>query len=284
MKRFFVFLGAVMLGLGLMAGCNRGNDDELAFPTDGSPVRVYIGASPTPHQLILEYITPSLLAAGIDLRITAFAGFDFPNPALYEGQIHANYFQHVPFLNVFMERTGNQLHVVGPVHVEPIGAYSLTLTDVMDIPEGGRVAMPHDPANTGRALMLLQKAGLIQLNPAINIDPLAGVLATPTDVTYNPRNLEFIPMEASMVAHALLNNDGDLFIVNTNILLDATDLCPINDSLIREDVFGNPYANVLVVRPEHADNEVIAVLYRYLTSEAVRAFIYRTFTGVDPVF
>jgi D-methionine transport system substrate-binding protein len=148
----------------------------------------------------------------------------------------------------------------------------------MDIPDGGSVAMPQDPANTGRALLLLQKAGLI------TVDPGAGILATPDNITSNPRNLQFVMLDAPMVARALMGNDTDLSIVNTNVLLDGTPFCPVNDSLIREDVFGNPYANVLVVRPEHADNEVIAVLYEHMTSEAVRAFILRTFTGVDPVF
>jgi D-methionine transport system substrate-binding protein len=144
--------------------------------------------------------------------------------------------------------------------------------------------MPQDPANTGRALMLLQQAGLIQLDPTIDINPIAGVLATPNDVTHNPRNLNFIMLDAPMVARALMNNDADVSIVNTNVLLDGTPLCPINDSLVREPVVGNPYANVLVVREENADSEVIAVLYRHLTSEAVRAFIQRMFRGVDPVF
>ncbi|MCL2603996.1 MAG: MetQ/NlpA family ABC transporter substrate-binding protein [Defluviitaleaceae bacterium] len=283
MKKFLT--AVLVLGLALLAGCNRGGSDGvLQFPSDGSPVRVYMGASPTPHRMILEYIMPALRADGIDLVITDFIDFNVPNVALTDGDIHANYFQHIPFLNVYMERTGNRLHVIGPVHVEPIGAYSLTLDDIMDIPEGGTVAMPQDPANTGRALMLLQQAGLIQLDPNIGIDPIAGVLATPDDVISNPRNLRFIPLEAPMVARALMNNDAHVSIVNTNVLLDGTPLCPINDSLIREAVFGNPYANVLVVREENADSEVIATLYRHLTSEAVRAFIQRTFTGVDPVF
>jgi D-methionine transport system substrate-binding protein len=285
MKKILAVICIVALGLGLLAGCNRGKDDGvLAFPSDNSLVRVYMGASPTPHRMILEYIMPALRADGIDLVITDFIDFNVPNVALTDGEIHANYFQHIPFLNVYMERTGNHLHVIGPVHVEPIGAYSLTLDNIMDIPEGGSVAMPQDPANTGRALMLLQQAGLLQLDPNIGIDPIAGVLATPDDVISNPRNLQFTPLEATMVARALMNRDVDLAIVNTNVLLDGTPLCPLTDSLIRETVFGNPYANVLVVREENADSEVIAVLYRHLTSEAVREFIHRTFTGVDPVF
>jgi len=132
--------------------------------------------------------------------------------------------------------------------------------------------------------MLLERAGLIGLDPNAGINPQAGVLATVGDITYNPRNLQFIELEAALLPPLLLNRDGDLFVINTNHLIAGTDLCPANDSLFRESVSGNPYANVLVVRPENANSEVIATLYRYMTSEAVRAFIMRSYTGVEPVF
>jgi D-methionine transport system substrate-binding protein len=260
----------VVLGLGLFAGCNRGNN-EL--------VRIYIGATPRPHAEILEYITPALREAGIELIIRDFTDFAVPNVMLTDGQINANYFQHAPFLNAYIDRTGNRLHIVGPVHVEPMGAYSFTLDNIMDIPENGSVAIPHDATNGGRALMLLEKAGLITLDPA------AGILATQHDIIENPRNLRIIELEAAMLPRALSNNEADLSVVNTNHLIAANiGVCPVNDSLIREDVFGNPYANILVVRPEDANCENIATLYRYLTSEAVRAFIMRTYTGIEPVF
>lgn len=268
MKRFLALVCVAVLGLGLFSSCSR--DNEL--------VRIYIGSTPVPHAEILAYIAPALLEDGIELVIREFTDFQVPNVALYEGQINANYFQHVPFLNIYMERTGNQLHVVGPVHVEPMGAYSMTLNNITDIPEGGSVAIPHDPANGGRALMLLEQVGLIQLDSA------AGILATVNDIIDNPRSLRIIELEAAMLPRALLNNDADLSIVNTNHLINGTNLCPVNDSLARENVVGNPYANILVVRPEDAGNEHIATLYRHLTSEAVRAFIQRSYTGVEPVF
>jgi D-methionine transport system substrate-binding protein len=269
MKRLLAVVCVVVLGFGLLAGCNRGND-EL--------VRIVIGATPRPHAEILEYITPALREAGIELVIEEFTDFFVPNVALFDGQIMANYFQHTPFLNAYMTNSGNTLHIVGPVHVEPMGAYSMTLDNIMDIPEGGLVAIPHDATNGGRALMLLEQVGLIGLDPA------AGILATPNDIIFNPRNLRFIELEAAMLPRALLGNDADLSIVNTNHLIAGTNLCPVNDSLAREAVIGNPYANILVVRPEDANNEYIAILYRHLTSEAVRAFIYRTYTGIEPVF
>ena len=168
MKKLF-FACVMMLGLGFLAGCGGGDDDLT---------RIYVGASIRPHSEILEYITPMLRDAGIDLRIRTFPDFVIPNVALAEGEIHANYFQHFPFLNNFMINTGNELHVVGEVHVEPMGAYSLTLDSIADVPDGGRVAIPNDATNGGRALMLLEQHGLIGLDPA------AGILATvPTSAT-----------------------------------------------------------------------------------------------------
>ena len=273
MKKWMVVLCVMVLGLGVLAGCGN-NDDDL--------MRIYIGATPRPHHEILDYITPMLRDAGIDLRVVPFTDFSMPNIALHEGQIHANYFQHVPFLNAYIYNTGNNLHVVGEVHVEPMGAYSLTLGNVLDIPDGGRVAIPGDATNGGRALMLLAEAGLIGLPDYIN--PAAGVLATMASIEYNPRNLRFNELAAEFLPQVLMNRDADLAIINTNHLIAGTDLCPVEDSLIRESLVGNPYANVLVVRPDYANNPYILTLFEYLTSEAVRAFIQRSYTGIEPVF
>jgi len=274
MKRWILVCLAV-LGLAFLAGC--GNDD-------GDLVRITIGATPRPHQEMLEYIMPALREAGIELQITTFTDFSVPNVALNDGQIDANFFQHVPFLNLYITNTGNQLHVVGEIHVEPMGAYSLTLDNIHDIPDGGIVAIPGDATNGGRALMLLERAGLIGLDPAAGINPAAGVLATLSDINYNPRNLQFRELEAALLPTILMNNDADLSVINTNHLIAGTNLCPVNDSLVREDITGNPYANVLVVRPEDANNPYISILFQYLTSPAMRAFILREYTGVEPVF
>jgi len=282
MKRLVSLLCAVAILAGLLtglSGCRNDDNAPLAFPTDGSLVQVIVGATPRPHAEILAYIAPRLRAEGIELIIQEFTDFHAPNPALFEGQLHANYFQHVPFLNAYITNTGNYLHVVGPIHVEPMGAYSLTLDNINDIPQNGTVAIPGDATNGGRALLLLQQAGLI------TIDPAAGILATRSDITYNPRNLEILDFDAAMLPRVLMASETDVSIVNTNHLIAAdTGLCPVNDSLVREPTFGNPYANVLVVREENADSPVIAALLRHLQSEAVRAFIYRNYTGVEPVF
>ncbi|MCL2365289.1 MAG: MetQ/NlpA family ABC transporter substrate-binding protein [Defluviitaleaceae bacterium] len=273
MKKWIAIACVMMLGLGLLAGCGD-RDSDL--------VRIYVGATPRPHHEILDYITPMLRDAGIDLRVVPFTDFNMPNIALTDGQIHANYFQHVPFLNAYIGNTGNQLHVVGEIHVEPMGAYSLDLDNVMDIPDGGLVAIPGDATNGGRALMLLAEAGLIGLPDTIN--PAAGVLATVADISYNPRNLRFTELAAEFLPQVLMNREADLSVINTNHLIAGTNLCPVEDSLIRESLVGNPYANVLVVRPEYANNPYIQTIFEYLTSEAVRAFIHRTYTGIEPVF
>ena len=263
----------LVIGTGLLSGCNANS------PAYGDGlVTLRIGATPVPHAEILQYIRPFLLEEGIYLNIVEFTEFPLVNPALYEGQLDANYFQHVPFLNSFINNTGNQLHIVGPIHIEPMGAYSTVINDISELPVGGRVAIPNDATNGGRALMLLDYHGLISLDPA------AGILATVEDIIYNPLELQFYALDAAMLPRILMDGETELAVVNTNHILAGTNLNPLRDSLIIEDPEGNPFANVLVVRPEDAQNEAVLTLFRHLQSDRVRQFILENYDGVVPVF
>ena len=256
----------IFLSLGLTA-CS--SDDDY--------IRIRIGATPVPHAEILEYISPFLLEEGIRLEIVEFTEFAQVNPALVDGSLEANYFQHVPFLNNFIAATGNQLHVVGAVHIEPMGAYSMTLSDISELPYGALIAIPDCAVNGPRALMLLEDHGILALNPDVR------VTATTGDITYNPLGLEFIEILASLLPRVMLDREADLSIINTNHVLAGTNLNPVEDSLIMEST-DSPYANTLVVRPEYADNEAILTLMRHLNSDRVREFILRNYDGVVPVF
>jgi len=257
----------IILSLSLTA-CNRGDDGVTV---------IRIGATPTPHAEILEYISPFLLEEGIRLDIQVFTEFAFPNPALADGSLDANYFQHVPFLDNFIAASGNELHIVGAIHIEPMGAYSQTLNDINELFYGATVAIPDCGVNGPRALMLLELHDVLTLNPYV------GTRATIHDITDNPLNLQFIEITASLLPRVMLDREADLSIINTNHVLAATDLDPVRDSLIMEPV-ESPYANVLVVRPEDADNPAILTLLRHLQSERVRAFILENYSGVVPVF
>lgn len=263
-------IALLTLSLGGLAACNRSDDDLI---------RIRVGATPRPHAEILEYIRPHLLADGIQLEIVEFTEFAMVNPALAQSQLEANFFQHVPFLENYMAASGNILHVMGAIHIEPMGAYSLDLSDISELPYGGLIAKPDCPVNGPRALMLLELHGILELNP------YAGIRATVHDITYNPLNLRFVEIAPALLPRVLLAREADLSIVNTNhILAGAPQINPEEDSLIMEQIYGSPYANMLVVRPEDADNPVLLTLLRHLQSERVRQFILDNYTGVVPVF
>jgi len=256
------------LALSLTA-CNSGDDDIIV---------IRIGATPVPHAEILEYIAPFLLEEGIRLDIQVFTEFAFPNPALVDGSLDANYFQHGPFLDNFITASGNELSVVGAIHIEPMGAYSQTLGDISELFYGATVAIPDCGVNGPRALLLLE------FHDILTLSPYAGTRATIHDIEDNPLGLQFIEITASLLPRVMLDQEADLSIINTNHVLAATDLDPVSDSLIMEAIDGSPYANMLVVRPEDINNPEILTLLRHLQSDRVRAFILENYSGVVPVF
>ena len=284
MKKVVSFILILTLVLGFMSGC-RGVEGVLIADAIGGNqgddlIRIRIGATPIPHQEILEYIMPYLREDGVVLEIVPFTEFPLVNPALADGSLDANYFQHVPFLNMFMEATGTDLRVLGEIHVEPMGAYSSRWNDINDLPYGATVAMPNDVANNARALLLLQENGLVELDPAA--DPAR---LTADDIIYNPLGLVVMTFDAAMLPRVLVDDQVDLAFVNTNHLLaGAPAFNPRYDSLIREGFEDNPFANVLVTRPEFENHPAMLTLLRHLQSERVRAFILRSYYGVEPVF
>jgi len=263
--------------VGIFAACGN---QEAALPEwrDGETFTLIIGATPRPHQEILEYIRPYLLADGVELDIRNFETFPVINPALADGTIGANYFQHTPFLNA--SPYADRLHMMGLVHIEPMGAYSRTLNDISELSDGARIAIPNDATNHGRALLLLQTHGIIELDPA------AGILATYTsDIIYNPLNLDFVALDAALLPTLGLGDPTvDVAIINTNHVLAGTDLNPMRDSLIIETP-DSPYGNGLTVRAVDKEHPAVLLLLQHLQSERVRAFIYYEYDGaVVPVF
>ena len=276
MKKLLSFvLSIALLLLSLSFSACGGN----GAATDIAPTRIRIGATPRPHAEILEYIRPFLLEDGILLEIVEFTEFALVNPALAQNQLEANFFQHIPFLENYMEASGNQLHVMGAIHIEPMGAYSLTISDISELPYGGLIAIPDCGVNGPRALMLLE------LHEILSLDPYAGIRAAVHDITYNPLNLRFIEIAPALLPRVLLAREADLSIINTNhVLAGAPQINPAEDSLIMEVIVDSPYANMLVVRPEDADNPIMHTLLRHMQSDRVRQFILDNYDGVVPVF
>lgn len=240
------------------------------------PVTLKVGATAVPHAEILEdVVKPALEKEGIQLEVVVYEDYVQPNLNLQDKEIDANYFQHIPYLEkMSSEKNLNLVPLVG-VHIEPMGIYSKKIKSLDELKEGATVTIPDDPTNGGRALFLLQKAGLIKLKEN------AGIEATVNDIAENPKKLNIKTLEAAMLPRTL--EDADIAVINTNYALQA-DLVPTEDALAIEES-DSPYVNVLVVRKEDKDNENLRKLAKALTSDEVKAYIEEKYKGsVVPAF
>ncbi|WP_404366627.1 MetQ/NlpA family ABC transporter substrate-binding protein [Marinobacter sp.] len=237
--------------------------------------KLSVAATAVPHAEILEFLKPALKDEGVELDIKVFTDYVQPNVQVAEGRMDANFFQHQPYLESFNEGKGTSLVSVAGVHVEPFGAYSRKIDSLEDLEKGATVAIPNDPTNGGRALLLLQKAGLIKLKDDSKIT------ATPRDIAENPKDLEFYELEAATLPRVL--DQVELAMINTNYALEAG-LNPTEDALIIEGS-ESPYVNILVTTEEKKDSPAIQALADALTSEPVRKFINEKYEGaVVPAF
>ncbi|TBU74045.1 methionine ABC transporter substrate-binding protein [Pseudomonas daroniae] len=237
--------------------------------------KLSVAATPVPHAEILELIKPKLAEQGIDLQIKVFTDYVQPNLQVEQKQLDANYFQTKPYLDGFNESRGTHLVIVKGVHVEPFGGYSSKYKSLKDLPDGATIAIPNEASNSGRALQLLQHAGLLTLK-----DPTY-IQATPKDLATNPHNFQFKQLEAAMLPRVL--DQVDLALINTNYALEAK-LNPTEDALVLEDK-DSPYVNYLVSRPDNQNSEAIKKLADALTSPEVKAFIEKKYSGaVVPAF
>lgn len=280
MKKWTLALISLTLVM-VLAACGSKPADNANEPggTTGSgapeTVTLKVGASPLPHAKILEHIKPALEKEGVNLEIVEFTDYVLPNTQVDSKEIDANFFQHKPYLDNQIKERKLDLESVIAVHVEPLGAYSKTIKSADELKDGSVVAIPNDPSNAGRALTLLSKNGVIKLNDESKLE------ATAKDIVENPKNLEFKEVEAAMLPRML--DELDLAVINTNYALEAG-LDPTKDALFIEDK-DNPYANLLVARPDNKDSDAIQKLAKALTSEDVKTFIEEEYKGaVIPAF
>ncbi len=237
--------------------------------------KLSVAATPVPHAEILELIKPQLAKEGIDLEVKVFTDYVQPNLQVDQMRLDANYFQTKPYLDNFNAGKGTHLVIVQGVHVEPFGGYSRRYTSLEQLPEGATIAIPNEGSNSGRALLLLQKAGLLTLKDPDN------ALATPKDIAANPKGFKFKELEAALLPRVL--DQVDLALINTNYALEAK-LNPARDALVIEDST-SPYVNYLVARPDNKDSEALKKLSAALTSPEVKAFIESRYAGaVVPAF
>ena len=237
--------------------------------------KLVVAATPVPHAEILELIKPTLAKEGVDLEIKVFTDYVQPNVQVAEKHLDANYFQTLPYLESFNKGKGTNLTTVIGVHVEPFGGYSKKVKNLSELKDGATIAIPNEGSNSGRALILLQKAGLIELKDPTN------AVSTPKDIAKNPHNFKFKELESALLPRVL--DQVDLDMINTNYALEAG-LNPATDALIIEGA-DSPYVNFLVARPDNKDSDAIQKLAKALTSPEVKAFIAQKYKGaVLPAF
>lgn len=268
-----------------LTGCGGSGDqaaDDAAAPAGEGEV-ITVAAVPTPHAEILnDVVAPILAEQGYQLEVKEFSDYVLPNTSTEEGEVDANYFQHKPYLDDFNAEQGTHLVDVVAVHYEPFGIYAgkdKSLTSLDDLPDGASVAVPNDPTNEARALLLLEQAGLITLADD------AGITATKADVVDNPKNLDIIELEAAQTAHSL--QDVDIAAINSNYALEAG-LNVSKDAIVTESAdseAAQTYANLLVVKEGNENNPGIKALAEALNSDAVRDYINDKYEGaVLPIF
>lgn len=233
-----------------------------------------VAATAVPHAEILEFIRPALAEQGVDLKVKVFTDYVQPNIQVAEKRLDANFFQHQPYLDEFNKGKGTELVSVTGVHIEPFGAYSSSHKSLDALPNGATVVIPNDATNGGRALLLLEKAGVIGLKEG------AGITATPKDIAENPKGIKIRELEAATLPRVL--TQVDLALINTNYALEAK-LNPTEDALIIEGS-DSPYVNILVARPDNKDGDAMQKLAKALHSDEVKQFINEKYQGaVVPV-
>ena len=253
MKKILLVLCSVLVLALLIAGCG-GSETK----SEGTVLKV--GATPVPHAELLNFVKPQLAKEGVDLQIIEFSDYVKPNLSLNDKEIDANFFQHIPYLEEFAKERNMPLVTLTKVHIEPMGIYSTKYKSLDELPQGAKIAIPNDPTNGGRALMLLQSANLLKLKDGVTIT------ATPGDIVDNPKNIEIVEIEAALLPRSM--NDVDYSVINSNFAMEAK-LNPVKDSLFTEPK-ESPYANVVA---------------KALTSPEVKKFIEETYKGaVVPAF
>jgi len=274
----------VLLALGAMALVACGTDKEEDKPVDKSgseepeatveQTELVIGASNVPHAEILEKAKPLLEEKGIELVIEKYQDYVLPNKDLESGDLDANYFQHIPYFEGQIADHGYDFVNASSIHVEPMALYSKKHDSVEDIPDGATILFSNSVADHGRALSILEEAGLIKL-----ADGVEKVKAEIKDVVENPKNLKFdANYEAAFMPQLYNNDEGDALLINANYAIDAG-LNPVEDSIALEST-SSPYANIIAVRAGDENREDIKTLIEVLTSKEIQDFILGNWNGM----
>ena len=301
MKKTFGVVTAAVLAAASIAGCsgNKAAETTAAETTaaassaaettaettteettasSGELQKIVVGASPAPHAEILKAANDVLKEKGYELEIKEYVDYIQPNLALESGDLDANYFQHLPYLESFNKENGTNLVSAGAIHYEPFGVYAGKTTSLDELQDGATIAVPNDTTNEARALLLLEAQGLIKLKED------AGLTATKNDIVENPKNLQLYEVEAAQLPRVI--GDVDVAVINGNYAIEAG--YKVSDALAVEasdSLAATTYGNVVAVRACEENDPAIQALIEALTSDEVKAFIESTYDGaVVPLF
>lgn len=272
----FGLLGVALVGL---TACGTDKKEAEKGSSEGQLETIKIAATSTPHGEILEQVKEDLKEKGYNLDITILDDYPLFNPTLDAGDVDANFFQHTPYLESFKEESGSTITAVEKIHFEPLGIYPGKSTDLAAIKDGAEISIPNDATNGGRALLLLEANGLIELKEG------SGVTATVSDITKNEHNLKIVELEAAQVPRSA--QDVDFAVINANYALEAG-FDVEKDALASEAIDSEAaeiYGNVVVVREEDVASAKIKALVEALKTDKVRDYINENYEGaVVPLF
>ena len=260
-KKLLALTLAAVLCLSLLSACGG-----------KQAVTLKVGASPTPHAEILEGAKEILAKDNITLEIVNYDDYVLPNTNVEDGQLDANYFQHITYMNNFNENDGTHLVSVAELHYEPFGIYAGKTASLDALPDGADIAIPNDPTNGGRALLLLQEQGLIKLKDGVGLEP------TVEDIAENPHDYKIQQLTANLLTTTL--QDVDVAVINGNYAigagLKASEALAIESA---DGIAGTAYVNVLAVKEGRENDEAIQALVKALESDQVKEFINENYGG-----
>ncbi len=242
---------------------------------------IIVGATIEPHATILnsDAVKNALAEQGYSIKVVEYSDYIQPNVATEDGSLDANFFQHVPYLDDYNKNNGTNLKPVADIHFEPLGIYPGKTASIDELPDGAQIAVPNDTSNEARALLLLEKAGLIKLKENVGLE------ATINDIAENPKSLDIVEIEAAQTVKVL--QDVALAVINGNFAL-SNGLSASEDALLVEDESSDAastYANVIVVKEGNEEADETKALIEAVTSEETRNFINEQWKGaVIPVF
>ncbi len=278
MKRFRSLAALAAVSALALSACGNSDSGSGSDSSADGVIKVVVGASPVPHAEILKFVSENLAAeAGLDIEIKEYSDYVLPNEDLQAGDLDANYFQTLPYYEDQVEMKNFTFDHSEGIHIEPFGVYSNKITDIKDLPDGAKIAVPNEPSNQARAMLLLARDGVFTVKDVS--------MPTIYDIDENPKNVQLTEAEAPAVPKLL--PDVDIAVINGNFALD-NGLVPSKDAIILESPENNPYVNVVAWNTGADADKIAAVqkLIELLRTEEVAEYIRQTWPDgeVIPAF